>query len=107
MKSIRTKATLYKHFLKNLSVAVEKTYKSFKNKLNHLIRIAKRNFYDHKLAASKNDIKTRWKILNEVLNKRKSKLTYPPVLKVMASLSQIPLLLLPVLASIFLTLVQI
>ena len=34
------------------------TYKTFKNKLNHLIRIAKKNFYDHKLtAASKNGVK--------------------------------------------------
>ena len=67
LKSIRKKAKLYTNFLKNLSVAVEKTKLS---KLNHLIRIVKRNFYDHKLAASKNDIKTsyRWKILNEVLN---------------------------------------
>ena len=73
MKSIRTKAKLCKKFL-----SVEKTYKTFKNKLNHLIRIAKRNLYDHKLAAS---IKTTWKILNEVLNKRKSKVTYPSCFK--------------------------
>ena len=66
MQSIKTKA--------KPKVAVEKTYKTFKNKLNHLI-------INHKLAASKNDIKTTWKILNEVLNKRKSKLTYPSCFK--------------------------
>ena len=42
LKSIRTKAKLNKKFLKNPSVAVEKTYKTFKNMLNHLIRIAKK-----------------------------------------------------------------
>ena len=41
----------------------------------------KKNFYDHKLAASNNDIKATWKILNEVLYKRKSKLTYPSCFK--------------------------
>ena len=61
---------------------VELRYKTFKYKLNHLIRIVKKKkFYDHKLAASKNDIKTTWKILNEVLNKRKSKLTCPSCFK--------------------------
>ena len=81
LKSIRTRAKLYQKLLQNPSVSVRKTGKTFKNSLNHLIRIAKKTFYDHKLAASKNDIKTTWKILIEGLSKRKSKLTYPSCFK--------------------------
>ena len=41
LKSIRRKAKLYKKFPKNPNVGNEKVYRTFKNKLNHLTRIAK------------------------------------------------------------------
>ena len=53
LKSIRKRAKLYKKFLKNPNIGNEKVYKIFKNKLNHLIRIAKRNYYDQKLETLK------------------------------------------------------
>ena len=42
--------------------------------MNHLIRIAKRKYYDTKFESAKNDLRTTWKLLNEVINKRKSPL---------------------------------
>ena len=41
----------------------------------------KKYIYIYIYIASKNDVKTTWKIINEVLNKRKSKLTYPSCFK--------------------------
>ncbi|CAH3181037.1 unnamed protein product, partial [Porites lobata] len=49
----------------------------YKNKLNHLIRIAKRKYYDTKFESAKNDLRTTWKLINEVINKRKSKSPLP------------------------------
>ncbi|CAH3160139.1 unnamed protein product, partial [Porites lobata] len=51
----------------------------YKNKLNHLIRIAKRKYYDTKFESAKNDLRTTWKLINEVINKRKSKSITSPV----------------------------
>ena len=56
-------------------------YKAYKNKLNHLIHIAKRAYYDSKLEDAKNDLRTTWKLLNEVINKRKNNPTLPSSFK--------------------------
>ena len=45
-------------------------YKTFKNKLNHTIKIAKSLHYTRKLQNIKSDMKSTWKILNEVMNKK-------------------------------------
>jgi hypothetical protein len=55
----------------------ERKYKEYKNKLNHLIRIAKRTYYDTKLEQANSDLKTTWKLINEVINIRKKKSSYP------------------------------
>ena len=68
MKSINTKSKLYKKFLKNPTTENERAYKDFKNNLSNLIRTAKRNYYDLKLANSKTDLKATWNILNMVIN---------------------------------------
>ena len=41
-------------------------------KTNHLIRSAKRSYYDNKFESAKPDLRLTWKLLNEVINKRKS-----------------------------------
>ena len=43
LKSISKKNQLYKKFLKKPSSRIETNYKKYKNKLNHLIKIAKKN----------------------------------------------------------------
>ena len=45
--------------------------KFIKNKLNHSLRIAKRLYYERKLEYVKTNTKNTWKILNEVINKKK------------------------------------
>ena len=80
-KSISKKARLYKRFLNKPNADYKAKYKSYKNKLNHLIRIAKKQYYDMKLETSKNDLKATWKTLNEVINKRKPRSKYPSSFK--------------------------
>ena len=44
-------------------------YKTLNNKLNKLLRSAKRNCYSNQLEKEKKNIKNTWKLLNNVLNK--------------------------------------
>ena len=78
LKSINKKNSLYKKFVPSPTSSREPKYlKAYKNKLNHLIRIAKRTYYDSKLEDAKNNIRTTRKILNEVINKRKNNPSLP------------------------------
>ena len=72
-KSIKHKNRLYKAFIKSPSTLRESHYKNFRDKLTHLIRRAKRTYYDGKFERTKNDLKSTWKLINEIINKRNSK----------------------------------
>ena len=72
-KSIKHKNRLYKAFIKSPSTLRESHYKNFRNKLTHLIRRAKRTYYDGQFERTKNDLKSTWKLINEIINKRNSK----------------------------------
>ena len=52
-------------------------YKAYRNKLNHLIKIAKKQYYNEKLEAVKTNIKATWKLLKVLMNKSKPSLNYP------------------------------
>ena len=43
------------------------------NKLNHTLRLAKRLYFEKKLEDVKSNTHATWKILNEILNRKKSK----------------------------------
>ena len=77
LKSIKTKSRLYKLFLRKPSHERESNYKSFRNKLTCLVRIARKNFYDNKLDKARSNLTQTWKILNEVINRRVAKSPYP------------------------------
>ena len=57
LKSIKQKNKLYKRYLSNPSPQRELIYKTYKNKLNHSLRIAKRLYYDKKLNESKSNMR--------------------------------------------------
>ena len=76
--SVRKKNKLYRQLLRSPTPTRELQYKSYRNKLNHLTRIAKRHYYDQRFASAKNDLKETWKLINEVINKRKCKPSFPP-----------------------------
>ncbi len=62
--SVRKKNRLYKKFIKRPTARREEQYKAYKIKLNRLIIIAKRTYYDDKFEQSKNDLKATWKLIN-------------------------------------------
>ena len=76
-KSSKTKEVLYRKFIRNPSQKNERDYKIYRNKLNHHIRIAKKNYYSKRLDQAGNDIKSTWNTINELLGRVKSKSRLP------------------------------
>ena len=62
---------------KVVNYPMSESIKPTKNKLNHLICLAKRKYYNTKFESAKNDLRTTWKLLNEVINKRKGRAPFP------------------------------
>ena len=73
LKSIKKKNILYRRFLSNPTSTREISYKSYKNKLSSTLRAAKRNYFEKKFEECKSNKKSTWRLLNEVINKRKSR----------------------------------
>ena len=68
--STRKKNKLYKRFMAKRNPTRESRYKKYKNKLIHLIKAAKKAYYEKRFDAIKNNQKATWKLINEVINKR-------------------------------------
>ena len=81
LKSVRKKNLLYKHFPANPTPYREKLYKSYENKLTHSLRVAKRLYYNKKLDEYKSNAKSTWKLLNDLINKKKIKGKLPSIFK--------------------------
>ena len=64
---------LYRRFLSNPTSTREIGYKNYKNKLSSTLRAAKRNYYEKKFEECKSNMKSTWRLLNEIINKRKSR----------------------------------
>ena len=73
LKSIKKKNILYRRFLSNPTSTREISYKNYKNKLSSTLRVAKRNYFDKKFEECKSNMKSTWRLLNEVINKRKTR----------------------------------
>ena len=55
-------------------------YKTYKNKLTDLLRVAKRLYFQNQIELNKTNIKQTWRILNNAIGQnKKKKLTYPLV----------------------------
>ena len=50
----------------------EKKYKAYRNKFDHLIRMAEKNYYSKKFCQAQNNKKATWKTVNDSLEKNKS-----------------------------------
>ena len=53
--------------------------RQYRNKLNHSLRIAKRLYFESKIEQHKNDIKSTWKVLNEIVNRKNRRRQLPSV----------------------------
>ena len=72
-KSIRKRNMLYQSFLNNPN--------SYKNKLTHSLRVAKRLYYEKQIEKLKSNVKATWKVLNEILNRNKGKRGLPSIFR--------------------------
>ena len=74
-KSIKKKNMLYiKCFLNNPNSSNESAYKSYKKKLTHSLRVAKRLYYEKQIEKLTSNVKATWKVPNEILNRKISKI---------------------------------
>ena len=69
--SIKCKNKMYKKMHRHPSEANEAQYKAYKNKLNHILRIAEKNHFHSLLELYQGNAKKTWSILKEVINRRK------------------------------------
>ena len=67
--SIQKRKKLYRKLLNSPNPVRESQYKIYRNKLNHLIRISKLNYYEERFDSAKNNSRETWKLINEVINK--------------------------------------
>lgn len=71
LKSIKTKNKLFRASLKIPSDYNKSNYRLFRNKLNHVIRVAKKNHFSNKFKDLQHDIKGTWSVINNLLNRGK------------------------------------
>ena len=66
--------TMYKTFLNKPNLTNEIKYKKcYRNKLNHIIKLAKQTFCEVKFDSVKDNIKSAWKLINKLINQKKGK----------------------------------
>jgi hypothetical protein len=66
--AIKQKHRLYNKLIRSPTVSKIADYKLYKNKLNHLIRIAERKYYHDLLTENRNNLRKSWQAINEVIN---------------------------------------
>ena len=64
---------MYKVYLNVPSACNESKYKTYRNRLNHILKKAEKQHYTDLLEANKNNIKKTWQIMKDVVNKNKVK----------------------------------
>ena len=69
LKSINKKNKLYKQYLNSPSKERLQKFKTYKNKLNMLIRKSKRSHFFTKFELAKNDMKKTWNTINNIIGK--------------------------------------
>ena len=73
LKSINVKNKLYKQYLLCPTEGNSVKFRSYRNKLNNLIRKCKREYYHNKFEKTKDNIRQTWKTINCVIGRCKSK----------------------------------
>ena len=71
--SCRQKNVLFKKYKQNPIIENEATYKTYKNKLTHIIRQSKKMHFKNKFELYKKDCKKTWNTINEVLKSKNKK----------------------------------
>ena len=61
--SIRKKLSFIKNVLLSPSADHVLRYKRYRNKLNHLLKVAKQSYYNRKFGKAKNNLRLTWKLI--------------------------------------------
>ena len=78
--SIHVKNILFRKYLKSKSEYYHSKYKMYRNKLNHLININKRQYYGNYFTENLGNIKNIWKGITHIITLKPQNLTFPPKL---------------------------
>lgn len=70
--SIKYKNVLYKRYIKNHLETDFKIYKTYRNKLHHILRCSERQHFQELISHNKNNLKKTWSIMKDIINKKKS-----------------------------------
>ena len=70
--SIKYKNILYKRYIKNHSENDFTIYKTYRNKLHHVLHYAERQHFQDLISYDKNNLKKTWTIMKNIINKKKS-----------------------------------
>ena len=70
--AIKGKNKLYMKLIKLNTTANEVTYKRYRNKLNHILKYAKRKHFQDILEQNKRNLKKTWQIFKSIVNKNKT-----------------------------------
>ena len=70
--SIKIKNKLYVRYIKRNTAQNEMQYKYYRNKLNHILKIAEQKHYTDLLNNNKSNLKKTWKIMKGIINKNRS-----------------------------------
>lgn len=73
LRSIKFRNKLYRRLLRNPSIENKTYYKNYRNKLNHVSRLSKKNYFHQHFNNCRNDAESTLSIINELLIISKSK----------------------------------
>ena len=70
-KSSRKKQRIYEKFLKPKTTKTLETYRSYKNLFEKIRKSSKKHYYQNKIEKCKNNLKTTWKTMKEIIGRSK------------------------------------
>ena len=73
LKCIVKKDKLYKIFCTKRNELIERKFKRYRNKLNAILKRAKKQYYCDLLQKHKNNLSKVWKIINDLIGRNKNK----------------------------------
>ena len=101
LKSIHTKNALFKQYIRKPgTISFHEKFKRYRNKLNAIIRLARKEYYKKKIQSASGQSSTTWKVLNEILGKSIGK-DFPTELHVNGGITSDPKEMVNILNSYF------
>ncbi len=80
--AIKKKNKLFKNFIRTRSNEVLAKLKLYRNKLNHLIKLSKRNYYNNYFTNNKNNTKKTWQGIKQIITTKPKRVQPPPKITV-------------------------